>query len=470
MVFSSLSFLIVFLPVLVIIYYLIPAKWLHVRQYVLLLFSMVFYASGEPLYIFLIVACILLTWVLSFYVKDRSKAAVVMTVIINVIPLIVTKYTSFIVGNLNLIIGSSILQVQDIVMPIGISFYTFQVITYVVDLYNGKIERQKNILLFALYIMFFPQLIAGPIVKYSEVAKELAVPDISWENIQYGTGRLIIGLGKKVLIANQAGYIASTIHSCTVDSLSTGMVWLCIISFTIQIYFDFSGYSEMAIGLGAVFGFHFPENFRNPYTATSIEDFWQRWHITLSRFFREYVYIPLGGNRVSKSRWLVNIFVVWTLTGLWHGASWNFVIWGLYYGLLIVIERVIGIAEKLPKAIGWIVTSFLIMFGWGIFLNDNVSLAEMFRFLGKVFFASNELINPVSIGSLKLWGYLPFLVIGFLLASPVGVVLKEKIMGIQKKYNFVHDAVFDLTLIVIFVLSLAFLVGSTYNPFIYFRF
>jgi alginate O-acetyltransferase complex protein AlgI len=384
MVFSSLSFLVVFLPILVTIYFIIPANKNNVRQYILLAFSLLFYGSGEPLYIFLIIVCISISWFLSKYVYEHRKWALIIAILVNVIPLVVTKYAGFIVHNICNLFQISDVSIPAITMPIGISFYTFQVITYIVDLYQGKVDRQRNPLLFALYIMFFPQLIAGPIVKYSEIARELEKPDVTWNNIKYGIGRLIVGLGKKVLIANQAGYIASAIQESQLNSMTTGMTWLCVIAYTIQIYYDFSGYSEMAIGLGSIFGFHFPENFNDPYSSNSISDFWRRWHITLGRFFREYVYIPLGGNRVSKSRWILNIFIVWALTGLWHGASWNFVIWGLYYGALIILEKATGISEKLPKVFSWMLTLFFVILGWGIFMCDGISLRETVDFLSRL--------------------------------------------------------------------------------------
>ena len=471
MVFSSLSFLFVFLPILTLVFFVIPAKWKHARQYVLLAFSLVFYGSGEPLYIFLIIACITLSWLLSTYVKEHSKWALVLSILINVIPLIVTKYAGFILQNVSKLFGITSITIPSVVMPIGISFYTFQVITYIVDLYKGKVERQRNPLLFALYIMFFPQLIAGPIVKYSEVVNELERPDVNWKNIKYGAGRFVMGLGKKVLIANQAGYIASAIQGSPLSSMTTGMTWLCVVAYTIQIYFDFSGYSEMAIGLGSIFGFHFPENFVDPYTSGSVNEFWRRWHITLGRFFREYVYIPLGGNRVSRPRWVFNIFVVWALTGLWHGASWNFVIWGLYYGVLIVLERITGIRKKLPKQIMWVLTLFCVIFGWGIFMCDSISLRQTIKFLEKLFFISGEISNPVTIGSLNLWGYIPFLVIGFFVTTPLWVsLIREKIALLHKKSDVLMGVVDDVSLIIVLIVSLMFLMGGTYNPFIYFRF
>ncbi len=471
MVFSSLSFLFVFLPVLAVLYFITPEKWHNARQYILLAFSLLFYGSGEPLYIFLILGCISLSWILTLYVEKHSKWALVLSISINVIPLIITKYSGFILSNVCGIFHAEGVAIPHIVMPIGISFYTFQVITYIVDLYTGKTKRQKNPLLFALYIMFFPQLIAGPIVKYSEVAENLEAPDVSWDNVRYGICRFITGLGKKVLIANQAGYIASAIQDNQLSSLTTGMTWLCVIAYTIQIYFDFSGYSEMAIGLGKMFGFHFPENFIDPYTSASVSDFWRRWHVTLGRFFREYVYIPLGGNRVKRWRWILNIFIVWALTGLWHGASWNFVIWGVYYGILIVIERVTGIDKKLPKALSWIFTMFIVVLGWGIFMCDGITLRETAGFLAKLFFINGNISNPVTIGSLKLWGYIPFLIIGFFASSPLWTgVVRNRITGLKNKNTAVMEVINDAYMFVILLMSLMFLMGGTYNPFIYFRF
>ena len=467
MVFSSLSFIVLFLPALLLCYFVLPKKG-HARQYVLLLFSLIFYGSGEPLYIFLILACVSATWLLSGRVTGKSRGATVLALLVNIIPLLVTKYAGFAVRNVNAVFGLN-LRFPAVVMPIGISFYTFQVITYIVDLYRGKIRQQKNIFLFALYIMFFPQLIAGPIVQYPEVEKQLESPDVSWDRIRYGAGRFASGLGKKVLLANQAGYIASTILNSGADSLSTGMTWLCVAAYTVQIYFDFSGYSEMAIGLGAIFGFHFPENFNDPYTSLSVTDFWRRWHMTLGRFFREYVYIPLGGNRVRKARWVFNMLVVWMLTGLWHGASWNFIIWGLYYGLLIIAERTVFARVKLPGPLAWILTMFLVVFGWAVFLCDGFSAKEMVTFLGGLFTAHAGSAK-ITVSSLRLWGYLPFLAVGFAVSTPAWSWLRNRVLPEQKKESRLYGILHDAFLVAVFLASLLFLIGSTYNPFIYFRF
>ncbi len=471
MVFSSLSFLFVFFPILMVIYIVVPAKCKHARQYVLLFFSILFYGSGEPLYVYLIITCITLSWILSEYVKERCKWALITAIFVNVLPLIITKYIGFIVCNICNLFRITSITIPSIVMPIGISFYTFQVITYIVDLYAGKVDRQRNLLLFALYILFFPQLIAGPIVKYSEVSNELEHPRVNWGNIKYGTCRFIRGLGKKVLIANQVGYIASTIKESPFESITTGMAWLAVVAFTIQIYFDFSGYSEMAIGLGAIFGFRFPENFNDPYISISITEFWRRWHITLGRFFREYVYIPLGGNRVSKTRWIINIFIVWFLTGLWHGASWNFVIWGMYYGIIIIFERMLGINKILPKQIMWAITFLLVNLGWAIFMYDNVSLIQMLGFLARLFGFGADIITPVTIGSLNLWGHMPFLIVGFLVTTPLwALFIRNNIKCLCKKNEVLTGIFNDVSLIMILIFSLIFIMGGTYNPFIYYRF
>ena len=470
MVFASLSFLIVFLPILGILYFLIPQDRKHARQYVLLLFSLIFYGAGEPLYIFLILFCVIVTWLLTPYVSERRRAVLAAAILVNVLPLIITKYAGFCIRNINALLGENRIPVPGIVMPIGISFYTFQVITYLVDLYRGTVERQRNLLLFGLYVMFFPQLIAGPIVKYSEVEAQLEDPDVNWDRVRYGAGRFIAGLGKKVLIANQAGFIADAIQASALRSLSPGMTWLCVTAYTVQILFDFSGYSEMAIGLGAIFGFHFPENFKDPYTAVSVSEFWRRWHITLGRFFREYVYIPLGGNRVGRARWVFNIFVVWALTGLWHGASWNFILWGLYYGVLIVLERITGLSKRMPRVAGWAVTMLFVMFGWGIFMCDTLSLRETCTFLGKLFFLGGDAVNPVTVGSLRIAGYIPFLILGAVMATPPGAALRGKLAGLREKQIAWIDVLADLGLIAVLLLSLIALLGGTYNPFIYFRF
>ena len=469
MVFSSLSFLVVFLPVLAVLYFVLPAKWKHAKQYLLLAFSLLFYGAGEPLYIFLILFCVTVTWILSEYVSRRRRWALVVSILINIIPLVITKYAGFIIANFSVLTGTAI-PFPEIPMPIGISFYTFQVITYIADLYRGKFKKQRNPLLFALYIMFFAQLIAGPIVKYSEVMEQLEKPDVSWDNVKYGIGRLIFGLGKKVLIANQAGYIASSILKASPGSVNTGMTYLCVIAFSIQLYFDFSGYSEMAIGLGSIFGFHFPENFKDPYISCSISEFWQRWHITLGRFFREYVYIPLGGNRVSRLRWLLNIVIVWALTGLWHGAAWNYVLWGLYYGVLIVFEKITRLDRRLPKFPAWLLTLFLIIFGMAIFMSDGQPAAVILKVLGKMFFLQGEIVNPVTISSLKLWRYIPYLLLGVILSLPPYVALRSRFLASRLAGTTVFCILSDLLKIAILLVSLMFLIGGTYNPFIYFRF
>ncbi len=359
-------------------------------------------------------------------------------------------------------------------MPIGISFYTFQILAYVVDLYKGRVERQNNILFFALYIMFFPQLIAGPIVRYQEVQDAIENNRVSWDKIQYGAGRFITGLSKKVLIANQVGFVATEIMSHSLNSLSTKLLWLAVISFTLQIYFDFSGYSDMAIGLGSIFGFGFPENFNKPYMCISVTTFWKRWHITLGSFFRDYVYITLGGNRVGIVRWILNVCIVWILTGLWHGAAWNFVVWGGYYAVLLVLEKLV--LQKVFKAenkfviiLRWITTMFLVSFGWAIFMADGYTMKELLAFLGRLFHGV-KLQNRVTVASMGLFSYLPYVLLGAFISFPSGMIIEkieEKFNGLENKaYAVVHD----LAIIVMLLLCIVYIIGESYNPFIYYRF
>ncbi len=329
MVFSSLTFLFVFLPLCLIAYFIIPAKYVMARKYVLTAFSIIFYASGEPIYVFLIVASVSITYFLSRHIEKRNTAVFALSVILILFPLGVFKYSNFAIDNINRFVHLSIPNIS-LVMPIGISFYTFQILTYVIDLYKGQVKRQNNIGLLTLYIFFFPQLIAGPIVKYADIEQALGTSNENWDKIKEGARRFLIGLAKKVIIANQIGYIVNQITEMDFNRVSTPVMWLASVAFTIQLYFDFSGYSDMAIGLGKIFGFDFKENFNSPYLSLSVSDFWRRWHISMGSFFRDYIYIPLGGSRKGKLRWMINILIVWAVTGLWHGANWNFVAWGGY--------------------------------------------------------------------------------------------------------------------------------------------
>jgi len=460
------------MPTVLILYFVIPRKYIKTRKYLLLAFSILFYSAGEIGYIFVLLACIVVTYLLSAKIEKGKTWAVAATIILNLSPLIFFKYYSFLAVNINLLFGKEFLKTIDIALPIGISFYTFQIISYIVDLRKGKISRQRDIGLLVLYIMFFPQLIAGPIVRYEDIQYSLHNSTESWAKIQKGTGRFIIGLSKKVLIANQVGYIATEVMDNSVSSIHTSLLWLAVFAYTMQIYFDFSGYSDMAIGLGTIFGFDFPENFDKPYHSRSVTEFWRRWHMTLGSFFRDYVYIPMGGNRVSIPRWIVNVMVVWTLTGFWHGASWNFAIWGGIYGILLIVEKTFAgrWLKKIPGFFSWAVTFFLVMLGWGIFMCDGYSISQMMEFIGRLFY-DGVVKDPVTIGSLSLWSYLPYCVIAFVISSPIGGWIEKgwkKIYGGRESVvlNIAHDAVF----IGLFLLCIVYIVGSSYNPFIYFRF
>ena len=374
MVFSSITFLFYFLPIVLIIYYLIPNKY---KNIVLLISSFIFYFYGEPKNIYIMILSILATYIFGIlidkYKKTKySKIFLILSIFINIGLLIYFKYADFIIKNINLWLSNKI-DLIHVILPIGISFYTFQLISYIVDVYRGEAKVQKNIIKLATYISLFPQLIAGPIVRYTTIENQLENREYNMKNFSIGVRRFIIGLGKKVMIANVMGNLINIF--LVSDEKSVLFYWLYAIALMIQIYFDFSGYSDMAIGLGKMLGFDFPENFNYPYIATSITDFWRRWHISLSSWFRDYIYIPLGGNRVSKLKWIRNIIIVWMLTGLWHGAEWNFVIWGLYFGVLLIIEKVFLLKwlQKIPKVISRIYTLFIVMISFIIFNGEGIS-------------------------------------------------------------------------------------------------
>lgn len=387
MVFSSITFLFYFLPIVLIIYYLIPNKY---KNIVLLISSFIFYFYGEPKNIYIMILSILATYIFGIlidkYKKTKySKIFLILSIFINIGLLIYFKYADFIIKNVNLWLSNKI-DLIHVILPIGISFYTFQLISYIVDVYRGEAKVQKNIIKLATYISLFPQLIAGPIVRYTTIENQLENREYNMKNFSIGVRRFIIGLGKKVMIANVMGNLINIF--LVSDEKSVLFYWLYAIALMIQIYFDFSGYSDMAIGLGKMLGFDFPENFNYPYIATSITDFWRRWHISLSSWFRDYIYIPLGGNRVSKLKWIRNIIIVWMLTGLWHGAEWNFVIWGLYFGVLLIIEKLFLLKwlQKIPKVISRIYTLFIVMISFIIFNGEGIStilenIGGLFKFV-----------------------------------------------------------------------------------------
>lgn len=465
MVFSSFTFLFIFLPLVLLTYFL--AKKRQCRNIVLLVFSLIFYAWGEPVYVLLMLLSIIVNYFIALKIERKKKGKktwMIIDVIFNLGIIGFFKYGNFMIQNINSIFHSNIAE-MNLALPIGISFYTFQVLSYVIDVYRKTVPAQKSMVNLGMYVTLFPQLIAGPIVRYETVAEEIENRKENFNEVVEGLKRFFIGLGKKVLIANQMALIADTIYGGDLEATGTLTLWLAAISYTLQIYFDFSGYSDMAIGLGRMFGFHFLENFNYPYIAKSITDFWRRWHISLSTWFRDYVYIPLGGNRVNKLKWLRNILVVWLLTGLWHGASWNFILWGVYYGIILMIEKVFlgRIIEKLPKVLQHIYALFFIIIGWVIFRVEDFS--QMGIVLQKMFtWQASGIIDNIVL-NFDIFSSLPYILIGIIGSMPLLAGVGEK----TKQTNS-YLIVSNLWSFGIFMLSICFLLVATYNPFIYFRF
>lgn len=460
MVFSSITFLFYFLPIVLALYYLVPNKF---KNLILLISSFIFYFYGEPKYVLLMASSIISTYICGILVDKyrgtkTAKLFLILEIIISIGLLIYFKYADFIIKNINLWLSQKI-DLINVLLPIGISFYTFQMISYVVDIYRGEVKVQKNILKLATYVSLFPQLIAGPIVRYSTIEKQLENREYSINKFSLGVRRFVIGLGKKVLIANVIGTLVNTFFIS--EDKSILFYWLYAIGVMLQIYFDFSGYSDMAIGLGKMFGFDFLENFNYPYIATSITDFWRRWHISLSSWFRDYVYIPLGGNRVSKIKWIRNIMVVWILTGLWHGAEWNFIIWGIYFGILLIIEKLFLLkkTEKIPKFLKVIYTLFFVMISFIIF-NGNEIIENIKGLFG---IGNISVISKESIYYLK--SYFIVILIGIIGATPImkNIVKKEKI----KKITNILEPIY---LFSILLLSTSYIIDGSFNPFLYFRF
>ena len=469
MVFSSLIFLVIFLPITLLVYYIAPTK---LRNLWLLIVSLIFYSWGEPVYILLMIFSILLNYVSGLAISStdkektsKRKALLAISVAINVGLLFVFKYANFTIGTYNIIFGKHV-HLLNIALPIGISFYTFQAMSYVIDVYRGKVQGNKNIINFATYITMFPQLIAGPIVRYKTIEKELRDRKVSVDDFYEGVIRFVIGLGKKVLIANNVAIIFKEIASMPKEQLSTSLSWLAVLAFTLQIYFDFSGYSDMAIGMGRMLGFHFLENFDYPYESKTITEFWRRWHISLSSWFKEYVYIPLGGNRKGSKRQILNIFIVWLLTGFWHGASWNFVLWGLYYAVILIIEKLFlrRFLEKLPSIIGRIYTIAAFVSGWAIFVLDDLKFRG--EFIKALFFNANlGFADKHTLYLLMSFGAL--LAVGIIGATSIPKRVANKLLAKNVAVKSVVQMVF---VVVVLALSIAFIVSDTYNPFLYFRF
>lgn len=466
MVFSSTIFLCVYLPLVLLGYYICPKKG---RNLFLLIVSLVFYAWGEPKYVFLMIFSILVNYIFGRLMdknrgrQKRMKLLLVLSVVIDIGLLSVFKYTDFIITNVNAIFGSSF-DLLKIALPIGISFYTFQAMSYTIDVYRDDVRVQKNLIDFGMYITMFPQLIAGPIVRYADVQDQLAERSVTTADFSEGVMRFVVGLGKKVLLANQMGAVWSEIYALGGD-VSALMAWTGAIAYTFQIYFDFSGYSDMAIGLGRMFGFKFPENFRYPYQSVSITDFWRRWHITLSTWFKEYLYIPLGGNRCGLARQALNLLIVWSLTGFWHGAGWNFVLWGLYYFVILFIEKLflLKALDKLPKFFRHVYALVLIIIGWVIFASDDVSV--LLPYLGSMFGANG------AIGGMDVYTLLTKAVL-LIICCIASTELPKKLFlsaagAMNEKAAFTIKSVMTIALL---ALSMILLIGDSYNPFLYFRF
>lgn len=464
MVFSSLLFLIIFLPLTLILYYLIPKCCKNVF---LLIVSLLFYSWGEPSHVILMVITTLYIYIFGLLTeKFKSKGNIKLARLFMILSLVFSlgtlafyKYFGFITDNIPFLKSSFISSIKPS-LPIGISFYTFQALSYVIDVYRGNVKAQKNWINFAMYISLFPQLIAGPIVRYSDIESQLTNRQYSFQNISKGISRFCLGMGKKVLLANQIGIVYEQLSASYNSVLGA---WLSAIAFTFQIYFDFSAYSDMAIGLGKMFGFEFPENFNYPYKSKSITEFWHRWHITLGTWFKEYLYIPLGGNRKGTPRLILNLFIVWSLTGLWHGADWQFILWGIYYFVFLVIEKLFLLKcfEKYPNFLKHLYSIFVIVLGWVIFSSKDIYTAfsaykAMFG-IGVPFIDSSSLFLLTS----------NFLL---LIVLFIGSTDLPKCMISKIKNHIAVPAIVDYASIIILWVSMAFLMNDSYNPFLYFRF
>lgn len=468
MLFSSIVFLFTFLPAVMILYYLLPVRF---RNVILLLASLVFYAWGEPVYLFLMLLSILFNYFSGLDIarnlqdKRAAKRSLVFNLIINLAVLGFFKYEGFVLDTLNGILPVHI-SYHALPLPIGISFYTFQILSYIIDVYRGNVKVQTNLLNFALYVTMFPQLIAGPIVQYADVDEQLASREVSWTKFGEGSMYFIRGLAKKVLLANTSGMIFTEVSGLAKGNIAVVTAWLGAFAYMFQIYFDFSGYSDMAIGLGKMFGFEFNMNFNYPYVSKSITEFWRRWHISLSSWFRDYVYIPLGGNRVSKIKHIRNLLIVWFLTGLWHGAAWNFVAWGLYYGVILIIEKYLlsPVLDRLPDVVRHIYSIVLVVIGWVLFFSSSFGqAADYIRVMfgaGAHGFADRESMYLLT-SNLILWLILIF-------GSTPLVHFRYEHMLRSKKWNttIINSVVYAA----LFIVCIAYLVTETYNPFLYFRF
>ena len=463
MIFSSIPFLFFFFPLFILLYFTLPFKY---KNYILLLFSLIFYAWGEPIYILLMIFSSIVDFINGKNIekhKDdnkKKKIYLIISIIINISLLGFFKYADFFIKVINNILNLDI-QLLNLGLPIGISFFTFQTMSYSIDVYRGDVKAEKDFLTFMTYVCMFPQLIAGPIVRYETVSSELHKRDINFKKFADGFTRFLRGLFKKVLIANNIGLLFTLITSSEVNDISIMTGVLAIVSYAFQIYFDFSGYSDMAIGMGNMCGFTFLENFNYPYISKSITEFWRRWHISLSSWFKDYVYIPLGGSRVNILKNIRNILIVWILTGFWHGASWNFIFWGLYYGILLLLEKFVlkKYIDKLPDFVKHIYTIVLVFIGWMIFAFDDSKY--LFGFIKAL--TSNKFVDSAFLYYFK--NYFLILVIATLFSLPVYPKVKEKMN------NTIFTSLLSISIyVILFIVTLSYLVSDTYNPFLYFRF
>ena len=461
MLFSSIPFLYYFLPVVLILYFLVPKAC---KNAVLLISSLVFYAWGEPKYVFLMIATICLFFFCGIAIgksqtQKMKKLWLTVSVVISLALLAIFKYADFFISSVNAVTGLN-MRLLRLALPIGISFYTFQCLSYTIDVYRGNAKVQKNVVSFGAYVVLFPQLIAGPIVRYVDVARELDNRTHSLEDFALGLRRFLVGLGKKILIANQLGELTEIFRQS--GEKSVVFYWMYAIAFALHIYFDFSGYSDMAIGLGRIFGFRFIENFNYPYLSKSIAEFWRRWHMSLGSWFRDYVYIPLGGNRVKPMRWVFNTLVVWMLTGLWHGAAWNFVLWGLLYAAFLLIEKWVPALQKLPTVLRRSYVLLIVVLGFVLF--NAADLSQAMSDIGGMFgFGNVPFMNAETLYYLRSYGVL--FVVALIGATPLVKTVANKVS--QKTVGAVLE---PIVLLVLLVLCTAYLVDGSFNPFLYFRF
>jgi alginate O-acetyltransferase complex protein AlgI len=466
MIFASLNFLFLFFPLFLGAYFAFPGR--SYRNFVLFIFSLVFYAWGEPVYVFVMIFSVLMNYAVALWMDAGGagrRPALVIGVMSNLVLLGVFKYLDFFVGNINGLLGTRIPPLG-LPLPIGVSFYTFQLISYIVDVHAGRSRAQKSFVLLGAYLAGFPQLVAGPIVRYQTIAGELLHRRENMADFVMGTRRFIVGLAKKVIIANNMAFVVDAILKQLPENYGMSGAWIVLAAYALQIYYDFSGYSDMAIGMGRMLGFHYLENFNYPYIARSVTEFWRRWHMSLTSFFRDYVYIPMGGNRVSLGLWIRNILFIWALTGLWHGAKWNYVLWGLYYGIILILEKLVTgkVLQKLPAVVAHLYVGIVVLVGWALFRIEDLTMLK--GFLG-------TLVGTHGPGALATFVYSETMQAHFIIIFMVGVVFCAPLAPWMERafYKTAWGSwVADLWLLILFAVSIALLVAGMYNPFIYFRF